>query len=454
MKKDLLKIDADIIGKGMKRAQEEYNNRKILKWEREAMRRKKYLGKHPECDDSMKDGLCMTCKEVYKDKENKRFQKKRKKKYKRMWGNCIPLSDYKGTLLVSQELVQVRRKKRYEEDNLIQQTFYVSKKKELQIIYKGLSLKKYYGKPCERKYDDLDRGCDEQTIDQSSDVDNLGVTVEGINLESLQTLKQSPAIECNNILVIGNSSLRSEKDLKSYAEEVILSKGFGSFYCIRDIYPFISMELKKKIRKAMKCKMFINSQDYGFKNLDYGCGKQIIDQFSNVGRPDAAAEGDNLNSVQTLKQISATESILGSVIGKTYLISETDPRTLINDFGSFDGLMGKEYGNNRDRERISSNHKYIQDSNMPAYFYEAIRHQNNSQLTPHVPSNDLLINECVFYHGGILYYMGMRQLKKGLFNQIDFVVMELDRTLKRVMELRLNHGRLFYTKGGVFGVSV
>jgi hypothetical protein len=102
MKKDWAKIDSDRSGKGMKKAQTDYACQNMLKWGKENMKRKKYLEEQPEFDDSINDGLCETSKEVHKDKVKRRFQKKRKKKYRRLWGNCIPLSNYKGRLSVNQ----------------------------------------------------------------------------------------------------------------------------------------------------------------------------------------------------------------------------------------------------------------------------------------------------------------------------------------------------------------
>jgi hypothetical protein len=50
--------------------------------EKRKQEKKKYLVEHPECDDSIRDDSCLSCKEVFKDKERKRFQKKRKKSTK------------------------------------------------------------------------------------------------------------------------------------------------------------------------------------------------------------------------------------------------------------------------------------------------------------------------------------------------------------------------------------
>jgi hypothetical protein len=113
MKKDWEKIDQDLSGRGKRKALMDDETQQILKWEKENKRRKKYLEEHPECDDSVNDGLCLTDKEIFKDKERRRFQKKRKKKYGRIWNNCMSLSDYKSRLSVNQVLVQERRRKRY-----------------------------------------------------------------------------------------------------------------------------------------------------------------------------------------------------------------------------------------------------------------------------------------------------------------------------------------------------
>jgi hypothetical protein len=163
MKKDWARIDSEMSGKGMKKAQVDYVYRNILKWDSETAKRNNYLKKHPECDDSVNNGLCETCKEVYKDKMKKRFQKKRKKKYRKLWGICVPLSNYKGSLTISQKLVQERRRSRYEEERYLYEIFVINqrdKEEKFQATVKDKSLKVFYGKPYERKYDDLDCGRD------------------------------------------------------------------------------------------------------------------------------------------------------------------------------------------------------------------------------------------------------------------------------------------------------
>jgi hypothetical protein len=134
MKRDWEKIDQDMRCKGKKIALMDHNIQQVLKCERENKRRKKYLEEQPECDDSVNGGLCLSDKEVFKDKERKRFQKKRKKKYKRIWNNCLPLSNYKGRISIDQDLVRERRKKRYEEERLLQTKYYVNRKKKVESL--------------------------------------------------------------------------------------------------------------------------------------------------------------------------------------------------------------------------------------------------------------------------------------------------------------------------------
>jgi hypothetical protein len=110
-------------------------------------------------------------------------------------------------------------------------------------------LKTFYGKPYERKNDDLDRGCDLQTINQFSDQDGLDAAAGGLNYGEIHNHRQSSTIECNENSVIGTISLDSEKGLKNYAEEVIMSKGFGKFYVIREINSLISMNFKRRVKK-------------------------------------------------------------------------------------------------------------------------------------------------------------------------------------------------------------
>jgi hypothetical protein len=82
-------------------------------------------------------------------------------------------------------------------------------------VYKDKSLKTYYGKPYGGKYDNLDRGCEIQTIDQFIDGDGLDTAAVGLNYEEIHNHKQSSNIECKLNSVIGTISLDLEKGLKS-----------------------------------------------------------------------------------------------------------------------------------------------------------------------------------------------------------------------------------------------
>jgi hypothetical protein len=124
---------------------------------------------------------------------------------------------------VSQDLVQERRRKRYEEESLLQVTYYTKRKRkteDLQIIYKDKSLKKFYGKPYEHKFDNLDRGCDLQAIDQFSNVGGSDAAVVGLNYGEIHNHKQSLAIESNYISEIGKICLTSETNPKVLIELV------------------------------------------------------------------------------------------------------------------------------------------------------------------------------------------------------------------------------------------
>jgi hypothetical protein len=81
-------------------------------------------------------------KEVYKDKMKRKFQKRRKKRYRKIWGNCVPLNGYKDKMILKPKLVQERRKARYEEEKCLYEMYVVSQKKKdekFQIIIKDKS---------------------------------------------------------------------------------------------------------------------------------------------------------------------------------------------------------------------------------------------------------------------------------------------------------------------------
>jgi hypothetical protein len=96
-------------GRGMKKAQLDYYNQNVEKWGKNTKRIGSCLKEHPECYYSIDDGMCLIDKTYFKDSIKKRYQKKRKKKYKQLWNNCMPLSRYKGRILMDQSYVLDRR---------------------------------------------------------------------------------------------------------------------------------------------------------------------------------------------------------------------------------------------------------------------------------------------------------------------------------------------------------
>jgi hypothetical protein len=168
------------------------------------------MEKHPEHDDSINDGLCEVQKESYRDKVKKKVKKKRKKRYPKLWGNCVPLSSYKGKILINQEMVLDRRRRRYEEEKYLYERFVINqkeKKEAFQATSKDDSLKVFHGEPYECKCDDLVFERDARTIDQFSAVDGSDVAAEDDNLFHKQIRRQSSAIDCTSNSVIGITCL-------------------------------------------------------------------------------------------------------------------------------------------------------------------------------------------------------------------------------------------------------
>jgi hypothetical protein len=58
--------------------------------------------------------------------------------------------------------------------------------------------------------------------------------------------------------------------------------------------------------------------------------------------------------------------------------------------------------------------------NLPASSFEVFKHQNNPESLFHVYTKDPTVNEFSFSHGEVLYYVRMKYLGKGVFNQIGY----------------------------------
>jgi hypothetical protein len=121
------------------------------------------------------------------------------------------------------------------------------KEEKFQAIIKDKSLKEFYGKPYEHKYNNLDGKSDMRTINQSSDIDGSGVAAEDENLNSVQIPRQNPAVECNQSLVNGTTSLISGEGRKNNTEEVISVK----FLVLFIISEKFSHSFRKVLRKNL-----------------------------------------------------------------------------------------------------------------------------------------------------------------------------------------------------------
>jgi hypothetical protein len=157
--------------------------------------------------------------------------------------------------------------------------------------------------------------------------------------------------------------------------------------------------------------------------------------------------------MQIPRQSLAIECTPISEIEKICLTSETSLKTpaevisIVSEARSLEKF--EEYQGKRRSEVVCCK----QYSQKPAeYLYEC--NHNNPNYLSHVHTEDLEVKEFWFMHGESFYYAGMKHSKEGAFNQIDYAVVEVRRTLKREIELHLNHGKLFYTKSGLFGVNV
>jgi hypothetical protein len=84
----------------------------------------------------------------------------RKKRYKKLWRNTIPLIDYQGVLEVNYEMILKRRKIRaIEEDNLFNNFGFRYVRKKVEPIIKGFNKFCYY-EPRERRSESMDCECE------------------------------------------------------------------------------------------------------------------------------------------------------------------------------------------------------------------------------------------------------------------------------------------------------
>jgi hypothetical protein len=150
-------------------------------------------------------------------------KKKRKKKYMKLWGNCIPLSNYKGIENINVNYMLKRRKLRYKYEVANWKVFGdEKKKKEKETIYKG-QIKSTSIKPRERvdqrNSENSAQRCKEHTFDHDSTVDESLVAAEHVDMNINHIGKQSQDIERNEILIHGNTCRTLEIVQSNKSEE-------------------------------------------------------------------------------------------------------------------------------------------------------------------------------------------------------------------------------------------
>jgi hypothetical protein len=196
--------------------------------------------------------------------------KSKKKRFRKLWGNCVPLSNFKGQLFIDRDMVLDRRKKRYEQDNLLYFEHVKSKREnKIQITIKDNSLKSNYKEPYERKQEDFGCERDARTFNQPPTLVESDGAAEHENLITSQIVKQSSVAECTDFNVVGTTSSTSRANPNINAGEVIIEKGIGRFFDVRDFYTIITSSLRKYLKKAI-----IKSNSLRRHNSDCECDAQ------------------------------------------------------------------------------------------------------------------------------------------------------------------------------------
>jgi hypothetical protein len=135
MKRDWVRIDEDFSGKGARNYHRKCEFNRIVKLDAEYRRDLRKYEKHteffqPGFEEVTQDQI----RKLEKDKK-----KKRKKKFFKLWSDCISLSDYTGTNIINLQYMKKRRELRYKYEVINYTVFgFEKQKKEKKIIYKGL----------------------------------------------------------------------------------------------------------------------------------------------------------------------------------------------------------------------------------------------------------------------------------------------------------------------------
>jgi hypothetical protein len=164
MKKDWVRRDQSYFGEGLKERKEKQVSKQF---EIDQAHYKKVM---KDRDEYPEIAVLGPERAFYEREEKWKIKKKRKKRYKKLWRNTIPLVDYRGVLEISYEMIQRRRKIRAEEEEkLFMQFGYSYVRREVEPIFKGFN-KVCYSGPRERRSESLDCECEAQTINHQSNV--------------------------------------------------------------------------------------------------------------------------------------------------------------------------------------------------------------------------------------------------------------------------------------------
>jgi hypothetical protein len=346
-------------------------------------------------------------------------KKKRKKRYKKLWRNTIPLIDYRGNLEISYEMILKRQEIRVEEEVLFNNFGFSYVRKEEEPVVKGLN-KLCYSEPRERRFESMDCECEAQTINHQSNVvmTRPATETEVSNINSYD--RQRRYDESTQISIDGNICLTLETDPKVLIDEAHHDNVFGSFV--------VEDSIQESNVKALMQQRF---------DLEDGrCDTQAFGNNSAVGVRGLAAETEVSNKNTYDRQKPDNDCTPDSVYLKTCLGSEIDPSESIeaypkafitNSESSFNLSPSIHYWNRRVDE------KYYQ-----------------------LRSNSYRAVEFTFCAGGCFGSLSLKEFDSG-WNTRSFMYFVYSCVVSkdglRNLEHQFNIGCLFYPKRGVFGVS-
>jgi hypothetical protein len=213
MKKDWVKEDKSFDVRGLKQRrsdQEEAQARKDWKIYEKRLKDEK------EFPDIYSPGWDA---DIYREKKNRYNKKKRRKKYKKLWRNTIPLSLYNGKIGIDLNYIIQRRKIRYnDEEDLFNNNGYYFVTKEIEPVIKGLS-KKCYSELRERRSETEDCECEAQTIYHHSNIDESLAAAGTKAMYTKHSGRQNGIVESTTDLADRTICLTSETNPKILIEE-------------------------------------------------------------------------------------------------------------------------------------------------------------------------------------------------------------------------------------------